>query len=93
MLGVVQYAPNSSAMQFSSVNLITQSKPCFHIARFLPSIKDCQAPFTFAWQVRISLAAADLRSQISFQLRSSFAAGDGAGQAELLPHLGLVSAL
>ena len=50
----VQYAPTKSAMQFSSVNLITQSKPCFHIARFLPSIRDCQAPFTFAWQVLLS---------------------------------------
>ena len=47
----MQYTPSESVMQLSSVNLITQSKPCFHIARFLPSIRDCQAPFTFAWQV------------------------------------------
>lgn len=63
-LSALQYAPGSSVLQFSSVNLITQSKPCFHIARFLPSIKDCQAPFTFAWQVsmmtELALAAAQL---------------------------------
>ena len=51
----VQYTPTASALQFSSVNLVTQAKPCFHVARYLPTIRDCQAPFTLAWQVSLCL--------------------------------------
>ena len=34
----------------SSANLV-EVAPTFHIARYLPSIKDSKAPFTFALQV------------------------------------------
>lgn len=46
-----QYEPDAPAMTLGSVNLINQKRHTFHIARFLPSIRDSPAPFTFVWQV------------------------------------------
>ena len=40
----------------ASANLL-EVQPTFHIARFLPSIKDSQAPFTFVLQVRCCVSS------------------------------------
>ena len=34
-----------------SLNLVTVAEPTFHIARFLPSIRDSRAPLLFVWHV------------------------------------------
>ncbi|KAK9818359.1 hypothetical protein WJX72_011272 [[Myrmecia] bisecta] len=41
------------ACRLSSVNLMAVDEPTFHIARFLPSIHNQRAPFTFVWQIMV----------------------------------------
>ncbi|KAK9806515.1 hypothetical protein WJX73_005835 [Symbiochloris irregularis] len=48
-----KYEPEAPAMTLGSVNLINQKRHTFHIARFLPSIRDSPAPFTFVWQIMV----------------------------------------
>ena len=47
-----QVTPDTCQAQLLSVNLVSLKEPTFHIARFLPSIRDSKAPFVFVWQVR-----------------------------------------
>ena len=46
----VQVETGDPICWLSSANLV-EVTPTFHIARYLPSIKDSKAPFTFALQV------------------------------------------
>ena len=48
----VQIGPENCVAKLVSLNLVSLKEPTFHIARFLPSIRDSKAPFIFVWQVR-----------------------------------------
>ena len=48
----VQIGPDNCEAKLVSLNLVSLKEPTFHIARFLPSIRDSKAPFIFVWQVQ-----------------------------------------
>ncbi|KAK9821914.1 hypothetical protein WJX81_003424 [Elliptochloris bilobata] len=45
--------PEKPECRLESVNLVVVAEPTFHIARFLPSIRDSPAPLTFVWHVLV----------------------------------------
>jgi len=51
-VGCEQVLPERPECRLASVNLVSVAEPTFHIARFLPSIRDSPAPLTFVWHVR-----------------------------------------
>ena len=51
-----QVLPERPECRLASVNLVAVAEPTFHIARFLPSIRDSSAPLTFVWHVRRSFS-------------------------------------
>ena len=48
----LQILPDAPVCALVSLNLVTVAEPTFHIARFLPSIRDHPAPLLFVWHVR-----------------------------------------
>jgi hypothetical protein len=47
-----QILPDAPVCELVSLNLVTVAEPTFHIARFLPSVRDSKAPLLFVWHVR-----------------------------------------
>lgn len=81
-------------------NAVQQRQPDHPVKAMLPHCTLLAVNQGLPGALHFRLAGAHLPCRCRFALadqfpalRSSFAAGDGAGQAELLPHLGLVSAL
>lgn len=49
---LLQVLPDAPVCSLVSLNLLSMAEPTFHIARFLPSIRDSKAPLHFIWHVR-----------------------------------------
>lgn len=49
-----QVLPDATVCSLVSLNLLSLAEPTFHIARFLPSVRDSKAPLLFIWHVRPS---------------------------------------
>jgi hypothetical protein len=70
-------AAGDPVFELASMDLVETDAPCFHIARFLPSIKHSRAPFTFVVQIMVPQSP-------PLSLTAAWAADvnpDGAGKA------------
>ncbi|BDA46094.1 probable translocator protein at N-terminal half [Coccomyxa sp. Obi] len=45
--------PDAPVCSLVSLNLVSLAEPTFHIARFLPSVRDSKAPLLFIWHVLV----------------------------------------
>lgn len=95
----MQFVPETCQTQLVSLNLLSVREPTYHIARFLPSIKDSKAPFIFAWQVSkcisffLGILEVASHSQIDASLLALFLSHRGGGGICEAVHLGLQTGL
>lgn len=47
----MQVLPDAPVCSLISLNLVSLAEPTFHIARFLPSVRNSKAPLLFIWHV------------------------------------------
>jgi len=60
--------PLDTKCRLSAMELVSVSAPTPHIARFLPSIRDSKAPFTFVWQVMVPGRPRDISMVCAWEL-------------------------
>lgn len=76
---LVQVLPDAPVCSLVSLNLVSLAEPTFHIARFLPSVRESKAPLLFIWHVSSCIHHSFVRCLLSniHTLFFSFVLGQG----------------